>query len=511
MSENDSLYNSLDAFVPNLVSKLTFVPSANKEVQARTSNTIANTIQHSQALKDSKTNPLSQAADGADYTGLGCFQLGLEVNAEQFEELLQAQRHLKELSLLQQLTSEDLLAIKKQIEVLQDARGSRALSYTAAGAVDDLLSMLSTPENELEPQLQIYIGLHSGFQTSADVQFWGLYDVDAESGGRDIYLSGFARDRAGAALHTFLSSQGCTRTECFMAEYAMAELNHKLSSTWHLPQRIVGDIEKLSPTEIILLHQRLSLLDEDDSFLLFRIRACCEYQLMDRPSMMQLRALNSKDYLSGNISIECLVQARLDWHREWGWAHPNPEQAIQLFQDVSRRLHETLMEGESELYGRIGTVMQAIMRQNHVDAGADLFALAVFCAFRQLALDEIYLEVLDRNAFPNHSTDQAGVFAENFAVGSRCDSFFDFSPRVLGTILSNRYRKYYMLHQPPDRVDGYTELPTTYAAMQVDSDPDFGNENISSIYKVTFLGIFAVPVSVCHLPHVEKVLIRHRL
>jgi hypothetical protein len=52
-----------------------------------------------------------------------------------------------------------------------------------------------------------------------------------------------------------------------------------------------------------------------------------------------------------------------------------------------------------------------------------------------------------------------------------------------------------MLHQPPDREDGYTELPTTYAAMQVDSDPDFGKENISSIYKVTFLGIFAVPVS----------------
>jgi hypothetical protein len=452
-------------------------------------------VRYSQALKDPQHNPLSQSVDGLDYTGMGCFQLGLEVNSEQFDELLQAQRHLKDLALLQQLTTEELLSIRQQIQVLQHARGSRALSFASSGAIDDLLSMLHSSEDDQEPRLKVFIGLHSGFQTSADVQFWGLYDVDAEYGGRDIYLSGFTQNRASTVLHTFLSSQGCTRLECFMAEYAMAELNQELSDTWHLPQRIVSDIEKLSPTEIILLRQRLSVVEEDDSFLLARLRACCEYQLLDRPSMLQMRALNSKDLLSGNVSPEHVVRSRLEWHRQCGWTHIDPEKAMCLFEDVSGRLHEVLMDGESELYAQIGTVMQTIMQKDQIDAGADLLALAIFCAFRALALDEIYLEVLDRNAFPNHSTDQAGVFAENFAVGSRCDSFFDFSPRVLGTILSNRYRKYFMMHQPPDREDGYTELPTTYAAMQVDSDPEFGNENVSSIYKVTFLGIFAVPVS----------------
>lgn len=280
-----------------------------------------------------------------------------------------------------------------------------------------------------------------------------------------------------------------------MAEYAMAELNNELSDAWQLPQRIVSDIEKLSPTEIILLRQRLSLPDDDDSFLLARLRAYCEYQLLGRPSMLQMRALNSKDLLSRNVSPKNVVRSRLEWHRQCGWTHTDPEKAFCLFEDVRRRLHETLMDGESELYGRIGTVMQTIMQKGQIDAGADLLALAIFSAFRALALDETYLEVLDRNAFPNHSTGQAGVFAENFAVGSRCDSFFDFSYRVLGTILSDRYRKYFMLHQPPDREDGYTELPTTYAAMQVDSDPDFGKENVSSIYTVTFLDIFAVPAS----------------
>lgn len=413
---------------------------------------------------------------------------------EQFDELLQAQRHLKDLELLQQLKAEELQTIRSQILVLQNARGSRALSIAVSAAVDDLLAMLETRQDDQEAQLSVFIGLHSGFQAGSDVQVWGLYDAsDAMYGGLDVYLSGFTADRASTILHTYLSSQGCTRAECFMAEFAMAELNNNLVATWQLPQRIVADIEKLSPTEAILLRQRLTPEPNYDSFLLARIRACIGYQLLDRPNLMQLRSLNSKEYLSGHISPESLITSRLAWYHECGFEHINTASAVQLFMDVYARLHRALMDGESELYERIGSVMQALMQQGQIDAGADLLALAIFCAFRSLSMDEIYLEILDRNAFPNHSTDQAGVFAENFAVGSRCDSFFDFSPRVLGTILSARYRKYYMDFQPPDREDGYTELPTAYAAMQVDSDPDFGKEKVSVIYKVTFLAIFGVP------------------
>jgi glycosyltransferase involved in cell wall biosynthesis len=432
------------------------------------------------------------SVDGIEYSGLGCFQLGLEVTSESFEELLQAQRHLKDLELLRPLKPEELQTIKTQLQALQDGHKSRALSIAVSSAVDDLLSMLNVSEDG-QARLNVFVGLHSGFQTCADVQFWGLFDHDVVYGGLDVYVSGFAADLVSTVLHTFLSSQGCTRAECFMAEFALAERNGTLSETWQLPQRIVSDIEKLSPTEAILLRQRLSVKSDDDSFLLTRIRACCEYQLMERPSMTQLRALNSSEYLAGKISTMDLVVSRLEWHREHGWAHSDPAVAVDLFEDVYARLYRALMDGESELYERIGNVLDALMQTDQIDAGADMFALAVFSAFRKFSLDEIYLEVLDRNAFPNHSTDQAAVFAEAFGVGSRCDSFFDFSPRVLGTIISNRYRIYYTTHQPPDRKDGYTELPTAYAAMQVDSDTEFGNEQVSSIYKVTFLGIFAVP------------------
>jgi hypothetical protein len=450
-------------------------------------------VRYSQALKDPRTSPLSRSVEGGDFSGLGCFQLGLEVNSEQFEDLLQAQRHLKDLNLLQQLKPEELDEIRTKLQVLQRGSGSRALSVAVSSSVDDLLAMLDVQEDGQEARLNVFIGLHSGFQTGADVQFWGMYDNDVVYGGLDIYLSGFTADRASTVLHTFLSSRGCTRAECFMAEFAMAEMGGNLSQNWQLPERLVSDIEKLSPTEAILLRQRLTVKPEDDSFFLTRIRACCEYELLDRPSMTQLRAINAEQYLSGKISTDEMVSSRLEWLQQKGWAYGDPALAVALVEDVQTRLYEVLMNGESELYERLGNVMKATMKKDQIDPRADLFALAVFCAFRKWALDEIYLEVLDRNAFPNWSTDQAGVYAESFGVGSRCDSFFDFSPRVLGVIIAARYRKYFMVHQPPDREDGYTELPTAYAAMGVDSDTEYGKEQVSVFYKFTFLGIFAVP------------------
>ncbi|KAF2126988.1 glycosyltransferase family 4 protein [Dothidotthia symphoricarpi CBS 119687] len=490
---NDELYDTLNDFIPDLAAKLRFQPSSYNPHHVPQENPVGQVVRYSQGLREPRISPLSRSSDGADFTGLGCFQLGLDATPEAFDALVASQVHLRDLELLQRLGTEELQAIRKQIKVLRDVRGSKALSATTSLAVDDLVSMLDVHDDTQYTRLDVFVGLHSGFQTGADVQFWGLFDFEGSSGGLDIYLSGFTQDRVSTVLHTFLSSRGCTRAECFMAEFAMSEQNGTMNKTWQLPQRIVSDIEKISPTEALLLRQRLTVSSDEDSFLLARIRAYCEYQLMDIPSLNQLRSLNAKEYLCGRISAESLVSSRLNWLQEKGWAHSNPVAAVQLFEDVNTRLYEVLMNGESELYGRISVVMQTTMQNIGIDPGADLFALGIFCAFRKLALEETFLEVLDRNPFPNHATDQAGVFAESFMAGSRTSSFFDITPRELGKIISDRYRPYYNKFQPPDRAEGYTELPTTYAAMQVDSDPDYGSEQLSMVYKFTFLGIFAVP------------------
>ena len=491
----------MQSFIPDLSARLRLLPPGNKE-QSESQANIVNWHLQTHNYRYVQTNPfspLSISATGDDFTGLGCFHLGLEVTPKEFADLLNAQRNLKDLDLLQRINAEELHRLGGQIKALRDAQSSNASAITPAAsqAVKDLLDLLTTSNddgNDGNPRLQVYVGLHSGFQTSSEVQFWGLYDVDAGSGVLNIYLSNKTPDRAGTILHTFLSSRGCTRTECFWAELTMSEQNGCLSETWQLPPRIVHDIEQLSPTETILFLRRLILLRiEDDSFFLARIRVCCNYQLMEVPTLAQLRALNSTAYLRGEISAESLVTSRLAWLREQGCWHPDPSAAISLFEEVDARLHDVLMNGKTELLTQLGVVVQTIMQKNQIDAGADIFALSVFCAFRKLSLDEIYLEVLDRNPFPNHTTDQAGCFAENFALGSRCDSFFDMTPRSLGRIISDRYRAYYMKHQPPPREEGFTELPTAYAAMQIDLDPQDGHQVLPTYYQITFLGIFAVP------------------
>ena len=359
-----------------------------------------------------------------------------------------------------------------------------------------MLDLLNVNNNDHDriPCIRVYAGLHSGFSTSSKVQFWGLYDIEPKTGVLDIYLSSKTPDRAGTLLHTFLSSRGLSRAQCFAAEFAMADQQGSLSRIWRLPARLVNDLEQLSPEETILFLRRLILTRcPDDSLFLARLRECCEYQLMEVPTLAQLRKLSSTVYLGGHISPRDLVVARLDWLRDKGCWHPDPAMAVSIFEDVETRVHKVLMNGETELLAQLGVVIQAILRKDQIDGRADIFALSVFCAFRKLAVDEIYLEVLDRNPLPNHAADQAACFSENFALGSRCESFFDTTARSLGRVISDRYRSYYMLHQPPRREEGFTDLPSAYAPMQIDLDPQDGKEVVPAYYQITFLGIFAVP------------------
>ena len=488
----DYLYDSLHDFVPGLSAKLQLLPPDEQQLIESRASTVVDQLDPSSQTQDyAHTDPLSVSAGGDYFTGLGCFHLGLEVTPTEFADLCQAQRNLRDLDLLQCITRAECSRLAGQLRVLQDAD---TLSSRACLAVKDLVDLLTTSNEDGDPRIHVYSGLHSGFQTSSETQFWGLYDVDPLSCEMNIYLSGKTKDRAGTLLHTYLSSQGCTRTECFAAEFAMSDRCGSLSETWRLPARIVHDVKQLSPTETILFLRRLVLLrPHDDSFLLARLRAVCNYQLIEIPTLTQLRALNSTAYLSGEISPENLVTARVAWLQERGCWHPDTSDAISVFREVSARLHDILMNGQVELLAQLSSVIRTVMQPNFIDASADIFALSVFCAFRKLALDEIYLEVLDRNCYPNHAADQAGCFAENFALGSRCEAFFDMTPRALGRIISDRYRAYYMKHQPPAREDVFTELPTAYAAMEIDADPNDGQEVVPAYYKITFLGIFAVP------------------
>ncbi|KAI6711821.1 glycosyl transferase: group 1 family protein [Diplocarpon mali] len=495
LRSHEALYESLQSFIPGLTGKLrTFSPDTSGSGLDLESGNADIVNYHDSYRSYSQPHPLSASAGGDDFSGLGCFHLGLEVAAREFGILLQTQRHLRELDLLQHIEEEEILGFVEQLRAFPDAREDEAADSLTSLAVKELLDLLTVKNHDGAPRIQVYAGLHSGFQTGPKVQFWGLYDLDAVTGTLNIYLSSKTHDRVGTLLHTFLSSRGCSRTECFLAEQTLSKLNGSLSKTWQLAPRIVHDLEQLSPEETISFIRRLVLSGHGYDFMfLARVRACCEYQVMEIPTLTQIRTQSAIGYLSGELSPAALITARLTWLRDKGCWVPGTSAAISLFEEIDERVHEVLMNCETETLAQLGVVIQSLLREDHIDASADIFALSVFSAFRKLSLDEILLEILDRNPLPNHATDQAGCFAENFALGSRCDSFFDMTTRDLGRILSARYRSYYMKHQPPPREEGFTDLPSAYAAMQIDLDPQNGVETITSTYQVTFLGIFAVP------------------
>jgi glycosyltransferase involved in cell wall biosynthesis len=490
---HDALYDSLQSFVPDLSAKLRLSRPNGQGYLANPADVIDGLDYFTQPSDNEQIDPLSRSADREDLTGLGCFHLGLEVEPKDFLDILRTQLKLKELNLLQRLDSAELQDLSKHIKSLCDAQITDRITSATTEAIQEFLNLLHTSNTDGDALVQVHVGLHSGFQTSSKVQFWGVYDFDAESEVLNIYISGKTYDRTATILHTFLSSRMCARYECFMAEYALSELNDSLSEKWQLPPRVLQDVEHLSPTETILFLRWLVSSGRTSDAFLRKLAAYCRYRLLEVPTLTQLRVLSSTAYLSNEVSAEALVRARLDWLRERGGWRLDASASLSVFEEVEARLQDVLVNGETDIYAQIGVVIQTIIQSGQIDASADIFALSVFCAFRKLALGEIYLEVMDRNPYPNHATEQAACFAENFALGSRCDSFFDTTPSSLGRIISDRYRAYYMKHQPPPREESFTELPTAYAAMQADLDPRDGQEVPPTYYKITFLGIFAVP------------------
>lgn len=487
---HDDLYEALSEFIPDISSRLRLsAPDASRPASLG-STTLAKRSPPTSVLEITGKNPRLVSIKDEEGTGLGCFQLGHEATFAEFDELRRGQYKLSDLNLLAKIEGDELKQARKQIESLRGAERLTPATAQAVNALIDLLSLaVDQPEN---PPIKIFSGLHSGFQTDAGTQYWGLYDVDPNTECVVLYLSNKAKERASTILHTFLSSRQVSRMECFKAEQTMAVRTGRLSGQWRLPERIVKDVQQLSPAEMVQFAMRIhSARNKSEFFSL--ISKCMEYELLNLPVLSQQRHLNSVAYLNGDVSAETVVAARVQWLADKGCAVPSVDEAIRLFEDVDARLYGALVGIESEVYARLGNTMQELMAADKIDAGADILALSIFCAFRRLAMDEVYLETMDRNVYPNHAADQAACFAENFALGSRCDSFFDMTPRSVGKIIAQRYRAYYMKYQPPLRPDRFTELPTAYAAMQADIDPEGGIEKTSFGYNFTFFGIFAIP------------------
>ncbi|KAL2829743.1 hypothetical protein BDW59DRAFT_158914 [Aspergillus cavernicola] len=438
------------------------------------------------AQAKAENNPLSTSIAGVEYKAFGCFPLGAEATASAFAEILKSQQRLRLLGLLHPVPVSKIQSIGLLFRQFHDG-----YALPNWGASDQLTTLVKELSNfACNEQLHVHLGLDSGFRKNTDIRFWAVYQMDSE--GLDVYTSKNVQGLAGTILHTFLSARGCTRHVCFGVEAALAKWSKDTVEDIGLPRRIVHDVEVLSPEERLLLLQHLSLTDTTSDLT----RAICSYlrtQLLEETSLAQLKQINTISYMDGTTSPDSLINSRVKWYREQGCSHPPPSLCLALFREVQFTFTEILRERREADLDRISKGLSQLMQAGHLDAYIDILALSLFCAARKGALDEIYEEVTDRNPLFNAHPDQAAAFAESFALGSRCEAYFDISPSAFGKLLSDRFHKNYANEKLPDWINGAPEMATAYAGAQIDVNPDDKVKPMRGYQRFTFLSVFAFP------------------
>ena len=437
-------------------------------------------------------DPLCLSPSGKSYDGIGCFPFGGDVTSDDFHEIVWSQRNLKKLELLDTLKP----ALLQEYGLIFRRYVSEALDEPVyKHNILELADSLVESTGGGSHGVSVYLSLHSGFQRNSINQFWAVYHVH-EFGITDIYISKNAQDVIGTLLHTFLSCRGFSRRQCLVAEFEFARWRNTLVAPHNISQRISQDLSLLSPEECLDLLQRITLAPEARQDSLTRsLKPAVMERLIELPSISQLKALNTASYLEGNISVEDLVASQLQWHCQSKNPHPDLAAAVALFREVEANITLALKTRDRHNLDLITSTLGHLLRCSVLSATDDVLALSIFCTMRRFAFEEVYIEVTDRNPLFNDQYDQSAAFAELFALGSRCESYFDVSPSRFGELLSKRYRDHYTKpnHQPPIKDETTFALSSAYAEAQIDVDPDHKEKEMPAYQRFTFLSIFAIP------------------
>jgi len=440
---------------------------------------------------------ISNSPKGASYDYLGCFPLGFDIHRKSFIDVARTQQRLKDMKLLDEIKPSILHEMGKFLKQFCSSSGGQDNGIASGwhAAMQELAHKLSNAGPDSVNSIRAHVGLDQGFQTQPGTQFWAVYALD-EDATLDVFLSRNVQHLPGAILHTFLSSRGCPRYECFQAEFLLSKWSESLDQPSCLPPRIMQDISLLSPSELLKFLQILSLSPiNGDPSLVNLIRDACEVQLLDSPDFAQLKDVSTTGYLSGRASGYDLISLRLQWYRQNGCQHPNETIALDHFLQIGATITEMLRERRITELQEVTDCLASVLQDGKIDTQVDLIAFAIFCVMRKHAFDEAYMEVTDRNTLFNDQTDQAAAFAELFATGARCEAYFDVTPSAFGKLLSDRYRAYHHQpgHEPPIWSDLKPSTESAYAAAKIDVDPSSKKSAMSAPQRFTFLSVFAIP------------------
>ncbi|KAH9222558.1 glycosyltransferase family 4 protein [Leptodontidium sp. 2 PMI_412] len=448
-------------------------------------------------LDHKSTDAISASPRGLCFNYLGCFPLGFSVSPKNFGDVARSQQQFRDLGLLDEINPSRLRDIGAKLQLFCENTNGQDVRHGSdwVAAIQELAVRLSTPVSSSPSPIRAHIGLDSGFQIQPGTRFWSVYGYD-EDGVLDIYLSRNVQDITGVILHTYLSSQGCPRHECFQMETKFAEWSKDLVLPLALSGRVLNDLSLLSPTELLKFLQHLTVTPVTrDPMLISSLRAACERQLLGSTDFAQLKELGTTGYLSGRASAQDLIYARIHWYQRTGCQHPEPSRALDNFLQIGISVTKILKDRDIIALQKITDCLAGCIETHRFDTRVDLMSFSIFCAMRKHAFDEAYMEVTDRNTLFNDQSDQAAAFAELFATGARCEAYFDLTPSAFGKLLSDRYRAYHhqLGHEPPIWTDANPATPSAYAAAKIDVDPNPVKTNMSATQQFTFLSVFAIP------------------
>lgn len=447
-------------------------------------------------------NPLSCAFDGTMYQALGCFPIGLNASQTDFDHILTSQRRLRGLKLLSKVSIEELHQASSVLSGY-GLHNSDILNTmpTLREAISDLARMLAETTNDAEDcyQFRAYTGLDSGFHTPTGGQFWSVWESQPVSSSLIMYISKSVQDLNAVLLHTHLSRLGFSRYQCFLAEQGLSEYEGSSRTASALPYRLQQDLNLLSTSDILLYLQHIRYTEWDHRCpLISQIRQLCEALLIEVPTYHQFKKLSNMDYISGAITTEQLVVAKLKWYRLSGLPTLERDDALDLFRHISETFYNILWWRDHEKLDAISSAIEVLVSHESLDSATDFVLFSLFCAARRAAFEEVYIEVSDRNPLFNQYSDQSAAFAELFALGSRCEAYFDIKPSDIGVLLSKKHRDHYNQaeNQPPMWLFNAPSYASAYAAAQTDIDPKQKASVMPAYRRFTFLSVFAIPALV---------------
>lgn len=441
------------------------------------------------ALTDSSRSDRSVSELSMDGDSLGCVPLGVDVTPLAYAEVLQEQLRLRNLGLLHPIDQQKVTNLGVLYRKFHD-RCLTQLPEVQAGVIDAVKELSTVATAGL---VRLHLGLSPGFQYGSTARFWAVTHDDSE--GTEIFISRDAQGLAPTVLHAFLSNEGMPRETCFDIELKFADWSKDLHKESGLSRRMAQDVDMLTPEERILLMQQLATPNDNHKTMTL-ITSWVRKQLLDVPTYQQLNEVDSVSYMQGRISETQVILARFDQYEQKGISHPDVATAARFFVSLEKWFLRTLRQrrdGDLKIFTQ---ALHTILKSDKVDARADILGLATFCASRKAAFDEVYLEVTDRNPLLNDQSDQAAVFAESFALGSRCEAYFDVSPNTFGRLLSDRFRAIYKDKQPPKWNNGAPDFATAYGGAGIDVDPNSQPKPLPQFQRFGFLSVFAIPALV---------------